>query len=63
MSIVSNTGVKCSGDFVYINSRQGEGVFICDDGHSGPFYFVSTGTRGTGYGDIGDQRFVFTFGK
>lgn len=61
--IVSNKGATCKGNFVYVSNRDGEGVFTCDDGRTGPFQFVSTGTRGTGYGDLGGQRFTFTFGK
>jgi hypothetical protein len=63
LSVVSSKGTACSGNFVYVSSREGEGVFNCDDGRSGPFKFVSTGTRGTGYGSLGDERFTFTFGK
>jgi hypothetical protein len=62
LSIVSSKGTTCSGNFVYVNSRRGEGVFQCSDGRSGPFWFVSTGTRGTGYGTLGGQNFTFTFG-
>jgi len=63
LAIVSNKGAACKGNFVYVSGRNGEGVFSCDDGRSGPFKFVSTGSRGTGYGDLGGQRFTFTFGK
>lgn len=62
LQITSTTGTVCKGDFVYTSGRRGEGVFNCDDGRSGPFQFVSTGMRGTGYGDLGGQRFTFTFG-
>ncbi len=63
LTIVSSKGATCKGSFVYAERRKGEGVFTCDDGRTGPFQFVSTGTRGTGYGDLGGQRFTFTFGK
>lgn len=63
LTIVSTKGAKCTGNFVYVSRRDGEGVFNCDDGRSGPFRFVSTGTRGTGYGDLGGQRFTFSFGN
>ncbi|MBU2568501.1 MAG: hypothetical protein KJ725_00440 [Gammaproteobacteria bacterium] len=63
LAIVSNKGATCKGNFVYVSRRDGEGVFTCDDCRTGPFHFVSTGTRGTGYGDLGGQRFTFTFGK
>lgn len=62
LKITSNRGRVCSGNFVYVTSRNGEGVFTCDDGKSGPFKFVSTGTRGTGTGTIGGKDFIFTFG-
>jgi len=63
LTIITNTGVKCTGNFVYVTRRNGEGVFMCDDGRSGPFKFVSTGTRGTGFGDLGGQRLTFSFGN
>lgn len=63
LTIVSSNGAVCKGNFVYVSRRQGEGVFHCDDGRSGPFEFVSSGTRGTGFGDLGGQRFTFTFGN
>ena len=61
LRMVSTKGTVCDGDFVYINDRQGECVFTCEDGRSGPFQFVSTGKRGTGYGGLGGQRFTFNF--
>jgi len=63
LKIVSNKGTVCSGNFVYVNRRQGEGVFNCQDGRSGPFSFVSTGQQGTGTGKIGGKLFTFTFGE
>lgn len=62
LSVTMNTGVICTGNFVYVTNRNGEGVFSCNDGRSGPFHFVSTGYSGTGYGDLGGARFTFTFG-
>lgn len=62
LKIVSNRGRTCEGNFVYVTARNGEGVFTCNDGNSGPFKFVSTGTRGTGTGMIGSENFTFTFG-
>jgi len=62
LTIVSNKGRSCSGNFVYLTGRSGQGVFKCSDGQSGPFTFVSTGTRGTGTGEIGGKAFTFTFG-
>ncbi len=62
LQIVSNKGAVCKGNFVYVTSRKGEGVFNCEDGRSGPFQFVSTGKSGTGHGDLGGSKFTFTFG-
>lgn len=63
LEITSSAGAKCKGDFVYVTSRQGSGVFSCDDGRSGPFEFVSTGKRGNGTGALSGRRFTFTFGE
>lgn len=63
LSITLNDGTTCTGNFVYINPRQGEGVFTCSNNKSGPFAFVSTGTSGTGTGVIGGEYFTFTFGN
>jgi hypothetical protein len=62
LTIKSNKGATCTGRFVYVNSREGSGTFTCDDGRSGPFTFVSTGSRGTGKGTLNGQPFTFTFG-
>lgn len=62
LTIYSSKGVKCSGTFVYVSMREGEGTFTCDDGRTGPFTFVSTGRKGTGHGTLGNQNFTFTFG-
>jgi hypothetical protein len=62
LSLVSNKGLSCSGNFVYVTPRTGSGTFTCSNGQSGPFNFVSTGTRGSGTGKIGDRSFTFAFG-
>jgi len=63
LQMVSSKGAVCKGNFVYVTHRQGEGVFNCDDGRSGPFAFVSTGASGTGHGTLDNQKFIFTFGN
>lgn len=63
LKIVSSKGTVCTGNFVYVTNRNGEGVFDCNDGRSGPFKFVSTGSRGTGHGSLGKEKFTFTFGE
>lgn len=62
LTVISDRGTTCRGTFVYVTSRNGEGTFQCSDGRSGPFHFVSTGTRGTGTGQLGGRPFTFTFG-
>ncbi|MFT3732844.1 MAG: hypothetical protein QM780_15725 [Hyphomicrobium sp.] len=62
LEIKTSKGTTCKGNFVYVTPRQGSGVFNCDDGRSGPFQFVSTGSQGTGTGTFGGQSFTFTFG-
>jgi len=60
--VVRSARTTCRGDYVFTSQREGKGTFRCDDGRTGPFEFVSTGTRGTGSGDLGGQKFTFTFG-
>lgn len=62
LQLISNKGMKCSGNFVYVSHRDGEGTFTCNNGKSGSFSFVSTGTRGTGTGSIAGRKFTFSFG-
>jgi hypothetical protein len=62
LTVRSSLGAVCTGDFVYVRPRAGEGTFRCSDGRTGPFSFVSTGLRGTGTGVVGGRRFVFSFG-
>jgi hypothetical protein len=62
LQIAFASGRTCSGEFVYVTHRQGEGTFECSDGATGPFSFVSTGTRGTGSGTLRGDQFTFTFG-
>ena len=62
LALVTNRGARCTGAFVYVSRRQGEGTFNCDDGRTGAFSFVSTGQRGTGTGTLSGQPVTFTFG-
>ncbi len=62
IELTSSKGRKCTGTFVYVTKRNGEGTFTCQDGKSGDFKFVSTGLRGTGSGTIAGELFTFTFG-
>lgn len=62
LELTSSKGKVCTGTFVYVTNRNGDGTFQCTNGQSGAFSFVSTGTRGTGVGSIGGKQFTFTFG-
>ena len=62
LTITSSSGTVCKGNFVYETRRTGKGIFTCGDNRSGPFEFSSSGSSGTGVGDLGGQKFVFTFG-
>lgn len=61
MQVVSNRGVRCSGQYVVVTRREGAGTLTCDDGRSGPFQFAAVGTRGTGSGRLGGETMTFTF--
>src|SRR6185437_3198576 len=63
LAVTTSKGATCKGDFIYVSAREGEGVFRCADGRSGPFHFVSTGQHGTGQGKLADKPFTFTFGR
>lgn len=63
MRLMSSRGVVCQGDFVYRLGGEGSGVFNCTDLRWGHFEFLSSGTHGTGVGDLAGQRITFTFGK
>lgn len=63
LSVTTTSGATCNGTFVYVTSREGSGTFECSDGRSGPFDFVSTGSRGTGKGSLAGEAFTFTFGR
>ena len=63
LTIISSKGASCTGNFAYVTRHQGQGVFECNDGRSGPFKFVSTGMWGTGYGQLGNSKLTFTFGS
>jgi len=62
LEVKTTSGAICKGKFVYIDSRQGNGVFTCNDGRNGPFEFTSTGRSGLGVGSLGDRKLTFTFG-
>ena len=62
IELFASNGLKVSGQFIYTSGRKGEGTFTASDGRSGTFEFVSTGSKGTGKGKLGDDKVTFTFG-
>lgn len=63
LNVVTSTGVTCEGVFSYTSGSRGSGVLECEDGRVGDFEFVSSGTKGSGTGTIGDDKFIFRFGR
>jgi hypothetical protein len=63
LTLTTNKGVKCKGDFVHTSQREGKGTVICEDGRLGTFAFVTAGFSGTGTGKIGAENFDFRIGK
>ena len=62
LSVTSASGTTCTGNFVYVTSRQAEGTLECSDGRAGPFSFASTGTSGTGTGRLGGETITLILG-
>lgn len=64
ISIISENGAKCEGNFRYINRGvNGDGGFTCSDGRMGDFFFTSNGHEGEGFGkDNEGKLFRFHFG-
>jgi len=62
LTVTASSGVTCSGRFVYVTRRYGQGDMTCSDGRAGSFDFVSNGLSGFGRGSIGGQPIHFTFG-
>jgi hypothetical protein len=63
LQLTSSLGGTCEGRFVYVNGRQGAGTLSCSDGRNGSFEFVSTGSRGTGSGQLSGAPMMFVFGR
>ena len=63
LELTSSSGEKCTGRFVYINGREGKGAVTCSGGRNGEFEFVSTGSRGTGHGQISGEPMTIIFGR
>ena len=62
LTITSDRGLRCRGDFVYVSAHDAKGSLDCTNGLSGPFQFESNGKRGKGTGRIAGRGFTFVFG-
>jgi len=63
LTLTTNKGVTCKGDFVHASQQKGNGTVTCEDGRLGSFEFVTAGFSGTGSGIIGTENFHFRIGK
>lgn len=63
LTLTTNKGVTCTGDFVHASQQTGHGTVVCDDGRLGVFEFVTAGFTGSGAGMIGAEHFDFRIGK
>ena len=63
LTLRTNKGVTCTGDFVHKSQNKGSGTVTCEDGRLGSFEFVTAGFSGTGAGMIGNEHFDFHIGK
>lgn len=63
LTLTTNKGVTCTGDFVHASQQKGSGTVACEDGRLGSFEFVTAGFSGTGAGMIGSEHFDFRIGK
>jgi hypothetical protein len=61
LTLVSSRRATCRGSYVYTSRRRGEGILSCDDGRTGSFHLAAVYANGSGTGDLGGQRFNFSF--
>lgn len=63
LSLTTNQGVTCQGEYINTDEYQGNGTVVCEDGRLGSFNFVASGFTGTGEGLIDTKPFAFRIGK
>ena len=63
LTLTTNKGVTCKGNFVHASQQKGSGTVACEDGRVGSFEFVTAGLSGSGAGMIGSEHFDFRIGK
>lgn len=63
LTLTTNQGVTCQGEYVNTDDNQGNGTVVCEDGRLGSFTFVASGFSGNGEGLIDTKPFAFRIGK
>ncbi|WP_139311492.1 hypothetical protein [Desulfovibrio sp. DV] len=63
LTLTTNQGVTCQGEYTNTDKHQGNGTVVCEDGRLGTFNFVASGFTGKGAGLIDTKPFAFRIGK
>ena len=63
LTLTTNRGVTCQGEYINTEKHQGNGTVVCEDGRLGYFNFVASGFTGNGEGLIDTKPFAFRIGK
>jgi len=63
LTLTTNQGVTCQGEYTNTDRHQGNGTVVCEDGRLGSFDFVASGFSGNGSGLIDTKPFAFRIGK
>jgi hypothetical protein len=63
LTLTTNQGVTCQGEYINTDDNQGNGTVVCEDGRLGSFTFVASGFTGNGEGLIDTKPFAFRIGK
>lgn len=63
LTLTTNQGVSCKGEYINTDKYQGNGTVVCEDGRLGYFKFVASGFTGDGEGLIDTKPFAFRIGK
>lgn len=63
LTLTTNQGVICQGEYINTDDNQGNGTVVCEDGRLGSFNFVASGFTGNGEGLIDTKPFAFRIGK
>jgi len=63
LTLTTNQGVTCQGEYINTDRHQGNGTVVCEDGRLGSFDFVASGFTGNGSGLIDAMPFAFRIGK